>query len=275
MSPPASKDPSRTIAVVNINDPNIKYQSAWLDTIQSHFEAVAHPDTEIVMKSPEPPALRRADETVVPYFMFLNNRNILEQVYEAAGDGADGVFIACSEDPVLLEARTLVDVPVAGAAEGTFQFAGTLGDRFGIVIPNSDQLGMLWRDLLKKNELTDRCVDVVPMDQPFIETFTQGWEDPNNVTDVVRDAARTCVDGGADSVILGSGGLSTMATAADFTTLDEEVPLLDVLSVGFAMLETKITLVDTLGIPPVSRAHGRERVDGEDLDRVRSLFELD
>lgn len=266
---------TQTIAVVNINDPTIKYQSTWLDTIRGHFHDVAAPDTEIVVKSPDPPALRRADETVVPYFMFLNNRNILEQIHEAEEEGVDGIFMACSEDPVLLEAQTLVDVPVAGAAQATFHFAATMGERFGLVIPNDDQLALLYRKMLREYNLEARSVGIFPLDQPFAETFTTGWEDPEAVVPHLEESAEACVDAGADTVVIGSGGLSTMATQANLSSLNGEVPLLDVLSVGFKLLEAKTSLVSELGLPPVSRAHGRELVPEADLARVRELFDLE
>ena len=85
------------------------------------------PGTEIVHRYVS--HIRRATDTAIAYPTLLNKVDIVAQIVQLAEDGVDGVFVACSGDPGVDEARTLVDIPVVGPMEATFGLVCGYGRR--------------------------------------------------------------------------------------------------------------------------------------------------
>ncbi|MFZ2158011.1 MAG: hypothetical protein WAV72_18070, partial [Bradyrhizobium sp.] len=87
--------------------------------------------------------------------------------------------------------------------------------------------------------------------------------------------ARALVDAGANSVVIGSAGLSVMASAAGLAKVpDLEVPIFDCLSVGFKTAELRSQLQRKMGVPSHSAIGWGERLPEADVARLRKLFEL-
>lgn len=67
---------------------------------------------------------QRDADTVVPL--------VLAEI-EAREDEADAFVLACYSDPGLFAAREITDRPVFGVAQSALSFAGTLGERIGVI----------------------------------------------------------------------------------------------------------------------------------------------
>lgn len=263
---------AKKIALTHVHRGDIPHQEKWFDLLDENIGKVKNSDTEIVHKSPDAPALERAaPDSIQQYAMFLNNHNMVELIQEAEDEDFDGVLIACSTDPTLKISQTTVDIPVGGCAENSFHYALTMGKKFGIVSAKNPHFERYWEKVVHKYGLDDQLVGVEPLDMSAFDTFTKGWEDPQYVADNVEEKSRKLVEQGADSVIIGSGGMSTMSTASDLSHVDG-APVIDVMVTGFKMLEAKVDVVQGLNHPPVSRAFFGERFPQKDLDRVNELF---
>ena len=60
----------------------------------------------------------------------------LETIKKAERDGYDAVVILCNGDPVVQEARELVDIPVIGPSNASLHIAAMLGFKIGMLILN-------------------------------------------------------------------------------------------------------------------------------------------
>ncbi len=89
----------------------------------------------------------------------------------------------------------------------------------------------------------------------------------------ILEKSKKLNEAGANSIVIGSAGLSTIASAAQISKVPEyDAPIFDCLSIGLKMTELRVDLHKKLGIPAVSRAGAHELLQEKDILRVRGLF---
>jgi allantoin racemase len=250
------------LAVVHINAE--RGSEPYTEMVSGLFDKVKRPDTEIVHRWAK---LKRASDTVFAYPYLLNSVDVIHNLIDASRTGVDGVMVACSGDPGVIEARSAVDVPVVGPWEATLHLAASYAYRFGVVTVEDRAWGETCHSLIAKNGMLNRCVGG--------EAFTKGFFDPAPVVADVERQARKLIDAGAGAIVIGSAGLSTMTAAAGLTAIDGTVPVFETLSVGLKTLEMRVDLTRGGGLPPTSRLGQTERIADSDADRVRALFGYD
>src|SRR5687767_6737863 len=116
------------LAVVHINAE--QGSKPYTDMVTEVFNRVKRPDTEITHRWAK---LKRASDTVFGYPYLLNAVDVIHNIVDVGREGVDGAMVACSGDPGITEARTLVDIPVVGPWEATLHLASSYAYRFGVV----------------------------------------------------------------------------------------------------------------------------------------------
>jgi allantoin racemase len=238
--------------------------TANLDRAKSHGTEVMHRYVGHI---------RRASDTAIAYPTLLNKVDVAGEMVKLEADGADAVLVACSGDTAVAEARSLVSIPVVGPMEAAMMLACSYGWRFGILTVE-DRTWASWMDQAAHNAgLGDRYAGLRRLHTPTPVVFTDGFRDPGPVLEDMRARAHELVRDGADAIVLGSAGLSTFASRAGFSKLeDPEVPVFDVISVGLKFAELRAELQQQLGVPPVSRAGWHAEFDRGNRERVNRLF---
>lgn len=218
--------------------------------------------------------MRRAADTAIAYPTLLNKVDVVARIVALADDGVDAVFVACSGDPGVDEARTLVDIPVVGPLEATIGLACGYGRRFGIVTVYDLTWDAHMRDMVDAYGVSTRFVGTRRLDTPTPVIFTRGFEEPEMVGKEIAAKALELVEKeGAESIIMGSAGLSTFASRCGITKVDPyDVPVFDCMVVGLKMCELRADLQRRMGIPPVGRSGWYGRFSPEDRVRVDTLF---
>jgi allantoin racemase len=220
--------------------------------------------------------LRRATDTAIAYPTLLNKVDIVSEIVALERDGVDAVLVACSGDPGVAEARTLVSVPVVGPMEAAFGLVLGYGWRFGIVTVEDRTWSSNMDQLVNAAGLTGRYAGQRTLHTPTSVIFTKGFEEPAMVIDDLRARVREMVTDGADSVLVGSAGLSTFCSFFRFAGLsgadEPEVPVFDVITVGLKFAELRAELHQQVGVPPVSRAGWYARYPFSDHVRVNRQF---
>jgi len=257
------------LTVVHINAEH--GSEPYTEMVGRVFDKVIRPDTKITHRWAK---LKRASDTVFGYPYLLNSVDVIHNIVDAAGGGADGAMVACSGDPGITEARTLVDIPVVGPWEATLHLASSYAYRFGVVTVEDRAWAETCHSLIGKNGLLDRCVGVERIETPSAKAFTEGFVNPDFVVADVERQARKLVDRGAGAIVIGSAGLSTMCAAAGLTKLEGDVPVFETLSIGLKTLEMRVDLTQKGGLPPTSRTGYTQRLADPDGARVRTLFGL-
>lgn len=257
------------VGVVHVNTEDAS--GPYTELITANLDRARNEHTELVHRYVR--HLRRATDTAIAYPTLLNKVDVVAEVVALAAEGVDAVFVACSGDPGVAEARSLVSIPVVGPMEAAMGLATSYGWRFGIVTV-ADRTWSSWLEqMVQAAGLSSRYAGLRQLVTPTATIFTEGFERPEMVRDDIQARAREMVDAGADVILIGSAGLSTFATHFRISKLDDpEVPIFDVLSVGLKFAELRAELQKQLGIPAISRAGWHSGFSRENRERVNRLF---
>jgi Asp/Glu/hydantoin racemase len=217
--------------------------------------------------------LRRATDTAISYPTLLNKVDIVAEISKLERDGVDAVLVACSGDPGVAEARTLVSIPVVGPMEAAMGLALGYGWRFGIVTVEDRTWSSNMDQMVNALGLNTRYVGQRKLLTPTSVIFTKGFEEPQFVIDDIRARVQEIVAEGADSILIGSAGLSTFCSYFKLAGIeDPEVPIFDVISVGLKFAELRAELQQQVGVPAISRAGWYARYPFDDQVRVNKQF---
>jgi len=129
---------------------------------------------------------------------------ILEQVALGEVDGVDAYVVACFGDPGLDAARELATGPVIGIAEAAMHAASLVARRFGVVTTLTRTRGRA-HELVARYGFAQACVDVRAVEIPVLDLDA----DPAVVGRIV-DECRAVVELGAEAVVLGCAGMTTL-----------------------------------------------------------------
>ncbi len=257
------------ICIVNINEESVS--GPYTELLTKNFNKVKRADTELGWKYVK--RLKRASDTVMSYFIQLNRTDIIECMYQASKEGYDAIMVACSGDPGVYEASEIVDIPVVGPMEAAMLIACMYGNKFGILTVEDRRWAEYCEELTVRYGLKNRLSGVERISIPSSDAFTKGFLDLPWIGKELIEKSKKLIEGGANSIVIGSAGLSTMASAAGISKVpDFDAPIFDCLSAGLKMAELRADMHKKLGMPPVSRVGAHELLRPKDIDRVRALF---
>jgi allantoin racemase len=95
------------------------------------------------------------------------------------------------------------------------------------------------------------------------------------VREAIIRASEKLVARGANVIVLGSAGLSVMASNTELSEVPGRgVPILDTISVGLKVAEVRADLTRCFNVPVASRLGMFEKMDERNRRRLVKLFEL-
>ncbi len=196
----------------------------FLGATQALCDGAALPGTQVEVRGTEQGAL--GDQ-----FRLFWNYDVREIIDNALAirksGGYDAFVLANSLDPGLVELREILDIPVVSFMEVCCFHACTMGDRFGIVVPNEKMIPR-YREIPIGYGLRDRLASVEAIDFANIRGFDAVFTDEKLGDDCVKqilEAARRCIANGAETVI--PAGPSTTLLAQRGIYEVDGVPLID------------------------------------------------
>jgi Asp/Glu/hydantoin racemase len=240
--------------------------------ITANLDRAKRDDTEIVHRYVA--HMRRATDTAIAYPTLLNSVDVVaEMVKLEQEDGCDAVMVACSGDPGVHEARSLLKIPVVGPMEAGMALATGYGWKFGILTVADSTWGSNMDQMVHRYGFASRYAGQRQLLLPTKVIFTEGFEKPEMVREDIIGRARELVGDGADVILIGTAGISTFASSFGIAKADDpEVPIFDVISIGLKFAELRADVQQQMGIPPVSRAGWYGEFSAEDRQRVDKLF---
>lgn len=257
------------ISIVHVNCEALS--GPYTKLIEANFNRAKRDDTLLDHRYVR--RLKRASDTVFAFPILLNKVDVVEQMLAAGRDGADGVMVACSGDPGIAEGRTLLSVPVVGPMEAALHLACAYGYKVGIVTVQDRSWSEYCEIMTNNYGLGGRLSGVKSIKIPSMEAFTVGFENPAVVAKAVAETADELVEEGADAIVIGSAGLSTMFSAAGLTRAPVSgAPIFDCLTIGLKMTELRVDLTKKFGLPEASHVGYGERLTDKDASRLTSLF---
>lgn len=184
-----------------------------------------------------------------PAYTWLETYNAVEGVkacYRAWKMDYDGVIIGCTQDPGLMEARSIVDIPVAGVTESSVMIASSLGSKFSLVCLLPAEAASI-ADKIRRYGLTDRLASI-RYTELGPEEAGGLYAEPAKLVSVFRESATRAVrEDKAEVIIAGCTLLSSILTRQKVHSIDM-VPLIDPVWAGIKMAEVLVDLKKAYGV---------------------------
>lgn len=198
-------------------------------------------------------------------------REVLENGLDVRRKGGyDAFVIANSLDPALVELREILDIPVLSFMEISCFVACTMGERFGLVVPNA-RMGPRYREIPYGYGLSDRLVAVESAGYENIRGFDEVFTDTalgDECIEAGLAAARRAIVKGAD-VVIPAGPLTALMASRGIYVVDD-VPLLDAYSLLVKAAEMMVGMHRLTGVC-VSR---RQLYQAPPADLIRRAAEV-
>ena len=103
--------------------------------------------------------------------------SFLDNALRAEKEGYDVFALGSVQDPVIEEARSLLDIPVVGYGESAMHFACLLGSRF-VIIAFGERFDQMLDERVKRLGLAERALPTMLMDRTTFADVGKGWTMP-------------------------------------------------------------------------------------------------
>jgi len=172
---------------------------------------------------------------------------IVENCMRAEREGYDAVAISCFLDPVLDEARSVVDIPVVSSLETALLVSSAIGRAVGLVAIDETMAATL-RELVRRYGYGDRVVGVSTIDPPVTEfELDRAFAGSPELVERFTAHARGMVVGGCDVIIPAEGVVNTVLVRNKLDAVDG-TPVLDSYGSLLAFAEMLVQLRRRAGL---------------------------
>lgn len=205
--------------------------------MRQHILGAVRPDTEVVLHGLLPgtyPADYPGDDIGYAFLFAMHSLQFPLQALNAEKAGFDAFAVCTLPDPMLREARSLVDIPVVGAGEVCFSAAAAGGRKFGMLL-FIDRMAERYKEQIRAMGLEASCVGVEPVGFGFKDAMA-GFGNPGAIMDRFDAAARRLIAAGARAIIPGEIPLNVLLASTGKREVDG-VPLLDSLALTLQAAE--------------------------------------
>lgn len=247
----------------------------YRDAVVNHIRRVARPNVEVVlhgMSEETYPTHYPGVFITHAYLQNLHREQFIRSALMAEKAGYDAMFIGTIPDVGLLEARTLVDIPIVGYGQASFHMASMLGDRIGVVnflAPLADEL----RQNADRYGLGGKLGPIVQSEAGF-DAVLAGFKDPEPVIASFKKAAEVAISEGADVIVPGEGPMNVFLAAHGISRIGD-VPVVDSFAAGIKMCESLVDLRKNSGVYMTRRGYFNAKPPAEAVERLRELYGLE
>ena len=241
----------------------------YQDALKKHFARVARPDTQIDMHGMAPGTYSSnypGSDIRHAALFHLHGMQFMQAGVLAQEQGYDGYAISTLPDPALREIRALIDIPVVAYGESAMLTACMLGRKFGILCFIED-----FNELLDQNVesygLKSRYAGAAPVGFTFNDVL-KGFDDPTEMIEKFKTAARRLIAQGADVIIPGEAPMNVLLARNGVTEVDG-VTVMDSLGTWIKQAEMMVELRHACGTK-TSRKGFYHRLP--ELARAKEMF---
>lgn len=238
---------------------------AYAEAIQKHAKKILGPDFQLDIRGVDKGSL----DLHFNYVQYLNDHNILNSLVKAEAEGYDAVAIGCFFDPVIKEAREILNIPILSLAETGMLFACMYGQKFSVVTYQRQVIRKKYDQLVNAYGLQSRAVAGQYFDIS-LQVLANSFQNPQPVLKAFQEAGRLAVKSGAEVILPGCGLLNLIVVENGLTQI-EGATVLDVSGALMKSAETMITLRKVSGIG-TSRAGLFESPTQEQLKAARIVY---
>lgn len=212
----------KRILVINPNT-----SEAMTADVRATVDRIRRPDVEAETVHPPygPESLESAYDTVIAANAMIDMLTGRESAY-------DGVLIACFGDPGHDALKEMLDGAVVGIAEAAIATALLLGNKYSILAAGERAVPLM-ENMVAGYGLKSRLASVECLGMSVTAVEEQKEEAIEKLTQAAERAAQK----GADVLILGCAGMTTLKVEVEART---GMVILDPVETGYAMLEAAV-----------------------------------
>ena len=253
---------------------SIESVGPYRDAVIKHIDAVARPDVDVVLHGMSKDTYTTnypGHFITYSYLQNLHREQFVRAALMAERAGYDAMFIGTIPDVGLLEARTLVDIPVIGYGQASFHVASMLGDKIGVVnflAPLADEL----RQNAERYGLGGKLGPIVQTEVGFDDVLA-GFENPEPVIASFMKAADKAIAAGADVIVPGEGPMNVFLATNGISRIGD-VPVVDSFAAGIKMCESFVDLREKSGVYMTRKGYYNAKPPEEAVARLRELYGL-
>lgn len=203
----------------------------------------------------------------------INEREILKSMLKAGEKGYDAVVGVCFFDPAIQAARSLMDIPVVGAAEASMHLATMMGNRFAVVTTDPRFIPIIEHHMeeLRTSTSAIRYRPVRHLSQGEVFAEARLRRDYDSIIEDFKKVAQGCIKDGAEVLIAGCGSLSPILSVNGIREIDG-APVVDPEQAALKFAEMMVDF-QTAGIPvKSSKGLFLKAPKGETLKGYKLLF---
>ncbi len=197
----------------------------YKELILEHYDAFKRPGTEIEIHGVRDDASATAGKIAgkavqFVYLQRFHDNQILENVRRAEREGFDVVIIGALQDPALIPARTIVDIPVLGYGEVSMLTACMHGTRFTFVCINPDMDPVI-RTMIRDHGMEHRVAPTAFMECGYADLGEAVAGRPQRFLAAFEAAARKSMrEHGVDVILPGQTIIAELLWKAGIKEID-------------------------------------------------------
>ena len=185
------------IALINPNS-----TAAMTDKIRAVAEEYAAAGTDIYAANPEGTPVSIEGH----YDEAMSLSGLLTEVRRANETGADGIVVACFDDPGIPACREISSGPVVGLCEAAMQFASVVADSFSVVTTLPRSVPIIEK-CARRYGMSDMCRRVRAADIPVLELE----HNPDRARRKIKaEIDRAVAEDNCEAIILGCAGMADL-----------------------------------------------------------------
>ncbi|MGH8844940.1 MAG: aspartate/glutamate racemase family protein [Advenella sp.] len=243
--------------------------------LKAHFVRVARPETQIDLHGMHPGTYRSnypGSDIRHVSLQYIHGLQFMMAAVEAQRQEYDVYAISTLPDPALREIRALIDIPVVAYGESAMLTACMLGRKFGVLVFIEDM-----NDLIAQNAyghgLASRFAGAMPVGFTFNDVL-KGFQDPVELIERFRDAARALIAKGAEVIIPGEAPMNILLAQNGISEVDG-VPVLDSLAAWIKQAEAMADLRKLCGTKPCRTGYYHKLPEMDRVNEIFSFYGLD
>ncbi|MSP05849.1 MAG: racemase [Acetobacteraceae bacterium] len=248
----------------------------YADAMASHAKKILRSDTELVLHGQMRgtyPGNYPGDDIGYGYTYWIHGNQWIAAARQAERENFDAYAMCTLPNPMLREARAMLDIPVVGLGETVFHTATMYGQNFGVFV-FIDRMVPLYKEQMRMYGLDNRCAAIRPSGLVFKDVLA-GFSEPGPVIDRFLEAARKMIrEDGADVIIAGEVPMNMLLARNGITRVDD-VPIMDSFAITLKMTELMVDLKRTTGILPSRHGWMNSVPSQERLDQVATFYGID
>lgn len=247
-------------------------RTGYSTALDRRLETVSRPTTEFEMMG-----TKVGQGNIYRSFQTFTKRDALTNLLALVDrDDVDAVAMGNANDPVVSEAREILDIPIVGLLEASLLLSHMVGEEVAIVA-ESDKVAAKLRNNFAAYGLTERVTGIYGLEGLGIEHIHTAYGDDEEaarkrdefVDEFVRNVELAKLDG-AEAVIPGGNILAVLLHEAGVDEL-RDVPVIDKTATLVKVAETMVDLYES-GAVKTSRKNTYRPPPPDELDELLAAF---